>query len=431
MSPLEMAAINELLPKIDDCIENVGYFEFNFMVCLLIIFISFLAIPMAGGANLSKSIIALVVLLFIGYTFVLYSVVFPAPPPKCADVSPLADTALLTAKETETAKLVEELEKMKMNEAKKAAQIVVVPSTKADLPPSSGGYRPGLFILGMHRSGTSIVGGLINKMGLKTGGPLIQAAEDNEKGFFERIDVVLQNDELMRRQGVSYSNHMYKYDDLVAIKDIVNSKDDLGSKLFNEGKRGLKFLNDPNNYPWMLKDPRMCVTFRTWFPFLNFIPAVLFTYRHPMDVAQSFFKRYEHLPIGKSLRMWYVYNRRAIMQSHDLCRVTTSHRAVMTQPLIELDRIYDELRRCGVMASHRLTKAEVEDFVDPKLQHGKSALKDTTCGQDLTTLMPPSTWPTRDESHFVLYREVMRVFCALEDGSAFSPTFQWDMSIQD
>ena len=42
----------------------------------------------------------------------------------------------------------------------------------------------------MHRSGTSVLGGLINKMGLKTGGPLIAPAEDNEKGFFERIDVV-------------------------------------------------------------------------------------------------------------------------------------------------------------------------------------------------------------------------------------------------
>jgi hypothetical protein len=46
------------------------------------------------------------------------------------------------------------------------------------------------YYVGMHRSGTSVLGGLINKMGLKTGGPLIAPAEDNEKGFFERIDVV-------------------------------------------------------------------------------------------------------------------------------------------------------------------------------------------------------------------------------------------------
>jgi hypothetical protein len=37
--------------------------------------------------------------------------------------------------------------------------------------------RPGVIVLGMHRSGTSILGGLLNKLGLKTGGPLIGPAE--------------------------------------------------------------------------------------------------------------------------------------------------------------------------------------------------------------------------------------------------------------
>lgn len=51
-------------------------------------------------------------------------------------------------------------------------------------------------------------------MGLKTGGPLIAAAEDNAKGFFERIDVVLQNDYIMKKQQVHYSFNTYKFDAL-------------------------------------------------------------------------------------------------------------------------------------------------------------------------------------------------------------------------
>jgi hypothetical protein len=31
---------------------------------------------------------------------------------------------------------------------------------------------------------------------------------------------------------------------------------------FNEGRRALTFLNNKRNYPWMLKDPRLCVTIR-------------------------------------------------------------------------------------------------------------------------------------------------------------------------
>ena len=70
----------------------------------------------------------------------------------------------------------------------------------------------GVIILGMHRSGTSIIGGLMNKMGLNTGGPLIQPAFDNEKGFFERLDVVLQNDYLLSKQGSHYAYKSNKYD---------------------------------------------------------------------------------------------------------------------------------------------------------------------------------------------------------------------------
>jgi hypothetical protein len=290
-----------------------------------------------------------------------------------------------------------------------------------------GAHRPGVIILGMHRSGTSIVGGLINKMGLNTGGPLIRPAEDNEKGFFERIDVVLQNDELMKRQNVHYAYNTHAYDASQGIKDALTLYND---HFFGEGRRGLKFLNDPANYPWMLKDPRLCITLRTWLPLLNFVPAVLYTYRHPYDVALSLSKR-EHYRIGLGLKMWYVYNKRAIQQSQDLCRVSAAHKKIMTNPQFELDRIYEGLRQCGVPVPHKVSPSDVASFIDPKLQHGKSTLKDNSCEKDVSTLLPPDTWQTTEAAHIKLYREAMRVYCALEDGSALKPEFKWDESIVD
>jgi hypothetical protein len=137
----------------------------------------------------------------------------------------------------------------------------------------------------------------------------------------------------MQKQGVHYSFNTYKFDALKGLKDILN---DDGS-LFKEGKRALKFLNDPVNYPWMLKDPRLCITFRMWLPILNFVPVILFTYRHPLDVALSMHKReFEQFKVARGLKMWYVYNRRAIEQSKDLCRVTTSHHLMMLQVIINI-----------------------------------------------------------------------------------------------
>lgn len=289
--------------------------------------------------------------------------------------------------------------------------------------------RPGVIILGMHRSGTSLVGGLVNKMGLKTGGPLIQAASDNEKGFFERIDVVLQDDYLMQKQGVHYSFRTFKYDPVTGLKHILMNEDE---KFFKEGKRGLAFLNNPSSYPWMLKDPRLCITLRTWLPLLKFVPAILFAYRHPFDVAMSLHKReFEKFEFAKGLKLWYVYNRRAVQQSNDLCRVVTSHRLVMQQPKEQFDRIYDELHECGVDVPHKLTTEEIQSFIDIKLQHGRSTLKDKSCEADLSSLVPPSGWPTSEPKHITLYRECMRVYCAMEDGSAFTKAFSWDETVKD
>jgi hypothetical protein len=50
------------------------------------------------------------------------------------------------------------------------------------------GKRAGFVVLGMHRSGTSMLCGLLAYgNGYNVGGPLIGAGFDNEKGFFERI----------------------------------------------------------------------------------------------------------------------------------------------------------------------------------------------------------------------------------------------------
>ena len=273
----------------------------------------------------------------------------------------------------------------------------------------------------------------MNKMGLNTGGPLIQAGTDNVKGFFERIDVVLQNDYIMRAQNVHYSVNTHRYDAGKGLVSVLNGDD----KFFREGKRGLAFLNSPTNYPWMLKDPRLCITIRTWLPLLNFIPAIVFTYRHPLDVALSMHRREtEHFPIGRVMRLWYVYNRRAIEQSSDLCRVVTSHRLIMSQPHIELDRIYRELREdCGVKVPHKVAPEDVNSFVDPNLQHGKNNLVDNSCQGGLSvidTAVPPSSvWETTDPKHVQIYRACLRLYCAMDDFSAFSPDFTFDLTIKD
>lgn len=379
----------------------------------------------------STVIIGIITIIVIGYFLIFFSTVFGTSNQMKRLESEIAAVNMqLDIARKALVKKEFEIKELKFKKSGESKQPELSSRDERHAPPTIVGHsiRNGVIILGMHRSGTSLVGGLINKMGLKTGGPLIEAAEDNAKGFFERIDVVLQDDYLMKKQGVHYAFQTYRYDPLVGLKDILN--DD--GKFFNEGRRGLAFLNNPANYPWMLKDPRLCITLRTWLPMLKFIPAILFTYRHPLDVAMSLHKReFEKFEIARGLRMWYVYNRRAVQQSEDLCRVVTSHRLVMKQPRIEFDRMYEELKECGVDVPKKLTDSEISSFIDIKLQHGKSTLTDKVCEENLNQISPPESWKTNDPNHVKLYREVMRVYCAMENRTAFEKGFYWDESIRD
>jgi hypothetical protein len=346
---------------------------------------------------------------------------------------------LLESRNKEVLELKSALEVLQQQQLKQQSDVLIPPpaviTLSRPLPastPSSTARRPGVIVLGMHRSGTSVIGGLMNKMGLETGGPLIGAAKDNAQGFFERLDVVLQNDYLFRKQDVHYSYNTHKYDTMRGLRDVLAN--DENSNFFNEGKRALKFLNNENNYPWMLKDPRLCITLRTWLPLLNFIPAILFAYRNPYDVAMSMHTREtERFPIQRGLKLWYIYNKRGIQQSQDLCRVVTSHKKMLTHPQEESAKIFDGLRQCGVDVPHAVSVRDIKLFVDKRLQHGKTASTlDSLCtqkGVDFSTLTPPTTWPTTDAVNLYLYRACIRAFCDIESGAAFSHDYKWDETI--
>lgn len=120
----------------------------------------------------------------------------------------------------DVAKEFEELRRKKRQEEASRGSDIVVEPIKAP-----AGSRPGVIVLGMHRSGTSMLSGLmVTGQGYKVGGPLIGGAFDNEKGFFELVDAVLQNDEFMNLQRVWWSAGVMDYDPELGLKAKKNGK---------------------------------------------------------------------------------------------------------------------------------------------------------------------------------------------------------------
>jgi len=299
----------------------------------------------------------------------------------------------------------------------------------------------GFVVLGMHRSGTSMLAGLLVKgFNYKVGEPLIQPSFDNKKGFFELIPAVRQNDAFLADQHASWSGNIRSYDSDKAFKAWQSQKVDT-----KEGRKTLNILRGME--PWLQKDPRMCITLRTWLTIFSkergkdhILPAAVFTYRHPLEVAMSLNKRQDfELYVG--FRLWILYNQLGIQNSQDLCRVHTSNTAVLADPMAETNRIVKELtERCHVVKpdTTKISQTVVDDFVDPKLQANKKKLEESKTGEVKiletrnggTCLVKEYSSNNEEGSvehkkEMDMYLKAMKIYCDFESGEAYNMDYEW------
>ena len=113
----------------------------------------------------------------------------------------------------------------------------------------------GVFVLGMHRSGTSTITHALQILGADLGSRLIAPAPDNPDGFFENQDVVAINDDLLEDLGHAWDDFRFLPDgwiDSGAAQRARNRIAVLYASTFSQQTR------------WAIKDPRLCLTFPLW-----------------------------------------------------------------------------------------------------------------------------------------------------------------------
>jgi hypothetical protein len=133
-------------------------------------------------------------------------------------------------------------------------------------------------ILGMHRSGTSALAGVLQQLCVDFGDDLIGATPANPKGHFELTAAVQMNDHLLRRVfGARWKTPFRlpgNWRDLVDV-DVVAFE---------------HRLRLPNGRVCGLKDPRMCRLVPIWQHLLSrrgFKPRFILALRRPEEVAAS------------------------------------------------------------------------------------------------------------------------------------------------
>lgn len=146
---------------------------------------------------------------------------------------------------------------------------------------SSSAVAKGIFVLGMHRSGTSACTRVLNLLGCVLSGNLLGGGEGNEKGHWEAIEAISLNDEMLASAGSSHEDWGEVNPDWKASAIRSQLVEKASAVLADHAKIGPLFA---------LKDPRMCRLADVWLEAAAAAavePHVLIMLRNPLEVMAS------------------------------------------------------------------------------------------------------------------------------------------------
>ena len=187
-------------------------------------------------------------------------------------------------------------------------------------------------VLGMHRSGTSMVSRMLEAGGVSFGSDknLAGPGADNELGYWENLEIRSINEELLERYGGDWRCPPAFSADAFSGK----SNDDL-----RERARASLDLLSASASCWSMKDPRMSLLLSFWQPLLSSPPRAVLCLRHPFAVAASLSKR-NHISKELAGFLWQEYTASACKGLVDVAAdvLVVSYEQVLENPQTEVQR---------------------------------------------------------------------------------------------
>lgn len=241
---------------------------------------------------------------------------------------------------------------------------------------STAPERRAILVLGMHRSGTSVLASILQAIGVELGpseallSPSADAAnETNVKGFFELRDVVDIHDSLLLELGMQWDCVGALPERWLESRAAAHAEEALLGVLERRFARALV---------WGVKDPRMCRFVPLWTRILARVgvaPTLVVASRDPRSVAASLYRR-DGLSTSHALELWYTYMSDALAHVDPMAVIVVSYDLLVADPLVELERLSRWLR-LGGDADIAMVRGQIEALVDPGMRHhapGETAL---------------------------------------------------------
>lgn len=187
-------------------------------------------------------------------------------------------------------------------------------------------------IIGMHRSGTSLVAHLLNRGGLNLGreDELIGASPDNPDGYWEHIGFHRVNESVLTELGGGWDN-----------PPAMPKQWGEDARLAPYAIEARRLIASFDQEPWGWKDPRTSITLRLW---LELIPElkVVVCVRNPLEVAVSLNRR-GMFSYSNALKLWQTYNERILAACDSEQMIITDYSEFFSRPEAELERVLAHL----------------------------------------------------------------------------------------
>ncbi len=219
-------------------------------------------------------------------------------------------------------------------------------------------------VLGMHRSGTSLVTRSLGALGVCLGADLLEPMENvNPVGFFEHKRVVDLDRRLLDMLGRAWNTL-----DMPTAEELTGP---VVAALHNEAVQLVR-QEGADRALWAFKDPRACRLLPFWQRAIRQAgrdPVYLLVLRNPLDVAHSLAVRNEYT-LSYSLLLWLTHVQ-GIVNHLDRPALVVSYEAMLDAPQRQLERMA-AFFGLSLPAQSESIEMFLETFHRPDLCHHRS-----------------------------------------------------------
>lgn len=215
------------------------------------------------------------------------------------------------------------------------------------------------FVLGMHRSGTSALTGMLAHAGFSAPKEPMQANVHNPKGYWESTRIMQANDNLLESLNSQWSTTVKLQHNWAYTEQAKSWRKSLLNCITEEYEK---------SHHSIIKDPRFCILIEGLKPWLEsdlINPSFIISIRDPREVVQSL-KKVQNIDIPQGFLLWIAYNLRAIGETQGYERRIIDYHFLLQNPSMALSHCTEILT---TNSSNRSDTFNPINFIEPNLRN--------------------------------------------------------------